>query len=93
MSHRNHYDLAQRNSSDRPLFVVHRHVTLASGTTSTVVTDQIIGGNTMPLLSAESADGAAIQASVYVSARDKGSLTLTHTAPGSDIELQLLLIG
>lgn len=93
MSHRNHYDLAQRNSSDRPLFVVHRHITLASGTTSTVVTDQIIGGNTMPLLAAESADGAAIKASAYISAREKGSITLTHDAPGSDVELQILLIG
>jgi hypothetical protein len=90
---RRHYDLAQRNSSDRPLFLVTRELTVASGATTTVVSDQIITANTVPVFAAENAAAAGIAASIYVSARGKGSLTLTHSAPGSDAAFQLTLIG
>lgn len=90
---RRHYDLAQRNSSDRPLFLVTRELTVTSGTTSTVVSDQIITATTVPLFAAENAAAAGIAASIYVSARGKGSLTLTHNAPGSSAAFSLTLIG
>lgn len=93
MTTRNHYDVAQRNSSDRPLFAVTRPLTVLSGTTTTELLDTIISANTVPVLSASSAAAAGIQASIYVSARDKGSITLTHSAPGGDAAFSLLLIG
>ena len=90
---RQHYDLAQRTPQARPLFAVTRDLTVAAAATSTTVADQIITATTVPLFAAENAAAAGIQASIYVSARDKGSLTLTHDAPGSDARFSLLLIG
>jgi hypothetical protein len=90
---RRHYDLAQRASGARPLFAVTTDLTIASGTTTTAVRDQILGADTAALFTALNAAAAGIHASIYVSARDKGSLTLTHSAPGSDAAFALLLIG
>lgn len=90
---RQHYDLAQRTPQARPLFAVTRDLTVASGATSTVLADQIVTATTLALFTPENAAAAGIHASIYVSARDKGSLTLTHDAPGSDARFTVLLFG
>ena len=93
MTERARYELPDRRASARPLYTVTRDLVVANGTTSTIVQDEIIGARTQVLLTALSAAAAAITASVYVSARDRGQVTLTHADPGADAEFSLLLIG
>lgn len=90
---RQHYDLGQRSPQARPLFLVTRDLTIANGATTTVIADQIISAGTQPVLTAANATAAGIAASIYVSGRAKGSITLTHSAPGADAAFLLTLIG
>ena len=93
MAERVRSELVDRIQSNKPVYVVTRDLTIANGDTSTVVQDQIISIRTQVLPTALSAVAANIKASIYVSARDRGQLTLTHDDPGADAEFSLLLIG
>jgi len=53
-------------------------VTLTANTTTTVVTDNKFESSMVVLLSPLTANAAAAIATTYVSARTKGSFTLTH---------------
>lgn len=55
-------------------------LTLTAGATSTAVTDARAGANSVPLLIPASATAAAAVTSVYVSARAKGSFTISHNS-------------
>ena len=52
--------------------------TLAAGAASTTVTDNRFESNQVPLWMPTTANAATATANVYVSARAKGSFTLTH---------------
>lgn len=52
--------------------------TLAAGVTTTVVEDNAFESSMVPVWSPTTANAAAAMTNVYVSARDKGSFTLTH---------------
>lgn len=58
-------------------------VTLADGTTTTTLADQRLSGSSVVLFSPRSANAAAATANLYVSAKAKGSLTLTHANTGT----------
>lgn len=90
---RQFYELPQAVPQARPLFMVTRDVTVPDAATSTIVADQILGGQSTALLTPLNAAAAAIFASLYVSARAKGSLTLTHDAPSGDALFAATLIG
>lgn len=60
-------------------------VTLEAGTTSTVIDDPRIWRETRPVLVPLSDIAAAMLPFVHVSARDNGTLTLTHTDPGTGV--------
>lgn len=53
-------------------------VTLRASQTTTTVSDNKFESNMVPYLMATTANGAAALTNVYLSARDKGSFTLTH---------------
>lgn len=53
-------------------------LTLEANTTTTTVADNKFESNMVPWLMPSSANGAAALTNVYVSARTKGSFTLTH---------------
>lgn len=60
-------------------------VTLASGTTQTVISNSnLVGQDSGPLLVAEDADFAS--AGAFVSSRSFGSITLSHSAPSGDAQ-------
>lgn len=56
--------------------------TLTAGATSTVVSDNKFESGMLPLLIPLTANAAAALATTYVSARTKGSFTLTHANNG-----------
>ncbi len=64
-------------------------VTLVNGTTSTVVKNVLAHENSIPLLMPF---GGPV-ANVVVSARAKGSFTLTHANPGANITYGYALLG
>jgi hypothetical protein len=69
-------------------------VTLAANATTTTVTDSRIGANTYFGFQPMTADAAAMLASLYVSAQQKGSATLTHANTATtDRTFNVLLIG
>lgn len=69
-------------------------VTLADGETETVLTDSRIGANTFISLMPTTANAAAAMTAVYVSAKTKGSATLTHdNTADTDRTFDVLLIG
>lgn len=53
-------------------------LTLADGATSTVVLDNKFESNMVPVLTPTTANAAGALATTYLSARAKGSFTLTH---------------
>lgn len=58
-------------------------VTLTPGATTTTVVDNQFNSDMVPLLMPTTANAAAALATTYVSARSKGSFTLTHANTGS----------
>lgn len=69
-------------------------VTLAAGAATTTLTDSRIGGQSIILLSPRTASAAAAMAAVYVSAKAKGSATLTHgNTADVDRTFDVLIIG
>lgn len=69
-------------------------VTLAPGGTTTTITDKRIGGQSFIGLSPRTATAAAAMTAVYVSAKAKGSATLTHNSTADvDRTYDVLLIG
>lgn len=66
-------------------------ITVANGTTSTVVPDVCAYESSVPLLIATNSAAAAI--SPYVSARAAGSFTLTHADPGASATFLYVLLG
>lgn len=63
--------------------------TMANATTSTTVTDPNAHENSVPVCVALSASVPAF----YVSARTRGSFTLSHTNPGANKSLAYVLLG
>lgn len=57
-------------------------VTLAAGTTSTLVRDSLFGAGTVLALRPTTAGGAALK--TWQAATGKGSITVGHDAPGAD---------
>lgn len=57
--------------------------TLTPSSTTTVVADNLFNSDMVPLLIPTTANAAAALAGLYVSARDKGSFTLTHANTAS----------
>lgn len=55
-------------------------VTLRTSQTTTVITDDRVSINTVPLLTPTTANAAAAQATTYVSTVTNGSFTLTHAS-------------
>ncbi len=53
-------------------------VTLTANAATTVVSSEVIGASSIPLLMPTTANAAAALATTYVSARAAGSFTLTH---------------
>lgn len=70
---------------------VVRALTIANATTSTVVNDALAHAGSIPLLTPTNAAGAGI--SPYVTARTKGSFTLTHANPGASATFIYILLG
>ena len=69
-------------------------VTLAASSTTTTITDARIGPNTFIGLEPTTANAASARASLYVSARTKGSATLAHASSANvDQTFMVLLIG
>lgn len=69
-------------------------VTLAAGATTTTLLDSRIGGQSIILLSPRTATAAAAMTAVYVSAKAKGSATLTHNNTADvDRTYDVLIIG
>lgn len=66
-------------------------ITIANGTTSTVVTDTRAHIASVPLLTPTNAIAAAL--AVYVSARTKNSFTLTHPNPGASATFIYAIVG
>lgn len=70
------------------------NVTLAANVTTTTLTDARIGANTFIGFSPLTAHAASAAASLYVSAQQKGSATLTHaSSANTDQTFAVLLIG
>lgn len=67
--------------------------TSANGTTSTVVTDTNAHPGSIPRWTPTNAAAAAIQNSMYVSARGNGTFTLTHNNPGASATFIYSLLG
>jgi len=57
--------------------------TLAASVTTTVVTDNLFESNQVVIWSPATANAAAAMTNVYLSARAKGSFTLTHSSTAS----------
>jgi hypothetical protein len=69
-------------------------VTLRNGHTTTTLTDSRIGGGTFIGLSPTTATAAAATTAVYVSAKDKGTATLTHdNTADTDRTFDVVLVG
>jgi hypothetical protein len=69
-------------------------VTLTPGATTTTVLDSRIGGQSIILLSPRTATAAAAMATVFVSAKAKGSAELTHdNTADADRTFDVLIIG
>lgn len=69
-------------------------VTLTANSTTTTLTDARIGGGTYIGLSPVTASAAVALSITYVSAKAKGSATLTHdSTPETDRTFDVLLIG
>lgn len=69
-------------------------VTLTPSATTTTLTDSRIGPNTYIGLEPLTANAATARASLYTSARTKGSATLTHASSvNADQTFSVLLIG
>jgi hypothetical protein len=70
------------------------NVTLTPSATTTTVTDARIGPNTHMSFTPLTANAATARAALYVSARSKGSATLTHAnSANADQTFSVLLIG
>lgn len=68
--------------------------TLAAGATTTTLQDSRIGGQSIILLSPRTATAATAMTAVYVSAKAKGSATLTHNNTADvDRTYDVLIIG
>jgi hypothetical protein len=69
-------------------------VTLTPGTTTTMLTDSRIGGQSFISLSPLTATAAAAMTAVFVSTKDKGSAELTHDNTADlDRTFDVLIIG
>lgn len=70
-------------------------VTLATSTTTTAVTDYIVGPESVILLMPTNAAGAAELAAggMYVSARAKNTFTITHANAGTTRTFDYVVIG
>ena len=69
-------------------------VTLTPSSTTSTVTDNRIGANTIFIFSPLTADAAGAQSSLYVSAQANGTATLSHSSASSaDRTFAVLLIG
>lgn len=69
-------------------------VTLTAGATTTTLTDSRIGGDSHISLEPLTANAAAAHAALYVSAKTKGSATLTHASSANvDQTFSVLIIG
>lgn len=66
-------------------------VTVAAGTTSTVVENERISANTVPI--PVPLDDSASTLTFWVAERKNGQLTLAHTLASAEADLELLLIG
>ncbi len=58
-------------------------VTLKAGVTTTLVEDNLFNSDMVPMLMPMTANAAAALATTYLSARSKGSFTLTHANSGT----------
>lgn len=68
--------------------------TLTASTTATTVTDPRAGTETVVTWMARTANAAAAQSGMYVSARGKGEFTITHAATSSnDLDFDYALHG
>lgn len=67
--------------------------TAANGTTSTTIADANAHPGSVPRWTPTNAAAAAIQSSMYVSARGAGSFTVTHTNPGASATFIYSLLG
>lgn len=70
---------------------VSGEVTLANGSTSTVIEDANFGATTEIVLIPRGDPGASFR--FWLAARNKGSLTLGHTDPGADLLCGWLALG
>ena len=70
---------------------VSGEVTLANGTTSTVIEDSNFGATTELLLIPRADPGASFR--FWLAARNKGSLTVGHPNPGTDLVCGWLALG
>lgn len=69
-------------------------VTLTAGATSTTLTDSRIGGGSWIGLSPTTANAAGALATTYISAKAKGSATITHANDANvDKTFDVLIIG
>ena len=68
------------------------NVTLASGTTSTVIRAPIFRASTVLVLVPRSSAAAAISWWQETNA-DKGAITIGHSAPGADVPFSWLAVG
>lgn len=69
-------------------------VTLTASATSTTLTDERIGGNSIVLFMPTTATANTAKSNLYVSARIKGSATLTHASnAATDQTFGYIIIG
>jgi hypothetical protein len=66
-------------------------VTIATGTTTTLIEDQNFTFTTEITLTPRNSTGAAL--AWWLAARNKGSITLGHAAPGSDLTFGYIAAG
>ena len=69
-------------------------ITLTASATSTTITDQRVGANSVIVLMPKTANAATAMTSIYVSARGTGTATLTHDSnSATDRHLEYVIIG
>lgn len=69
-------------------------ITLTANATSTTLTDNRVGANSVIVLMPKSANAATAMTAVYVSARGTGTATLTHDSnAASDRHFEYAIIG
>lgn len=72
---------------------VTKDTVLLSGTTTTVIQDPRLHSQSFVSLMPKSSSGAALINTVWYSNKRVGSITINHSAPGSDTPFEVLIIG